>query len=347
MMDQPLPDDDLPLVLVVDDMPTNIEVLRGMLRTEYRIKAAISGERALEIAAREPRPSIILLDVMMPEMDGYEVCQRLKADPRTRNIPVIFVTARDEDTDQERGFDVGAVDYIPKPVRQRVVLSRVRAHLAVAERESRLESMVRERTRQLEATRRKLIQDLGHAAEFKDNETGMHVIRMSYYARCLAQATGQDEAWSELLFNASPMHDIGKIGIPDRILCKPGKLDPEEWAVMQTHTTIGARIIGDPEDSDLLAMAVTVALTHHERWDGTGYPKGLAGEAIPLEGRIVAVADVFDALTSERPYKKAWSIEDALAYMHRESGKHFDPTLVEHFGKILPDILLIKGKYLD
>jgi len=340
------PDSHLPMVLVVDDMPTNIEVLRGILRSEYRIMAALNGERALEIASREPRPAIILLDVMMPGMDGYEVCRRLKADPDTRNIPVIFVTARDDDIDEEQGFDVGAVDYIAKPVRHRVVLSRVRAHLAVAERESRLESMVKERTWQLEATRRKLIQDLGHAAEFKDNETGMHVIRMSYYAQRLSQAMGRDEAWTELLFNASPMHDIGKIGIPDRILCKPGKLDPDEWAVMQTHTTIGARIIGDPDGSELLAMAVTVALTHHERWDGTGYPKGLSGEAIPLEGRIVALADVFDALTSERPYKKAWSIEDASAYLRRESGKHFDPAVVDCFFQIVPDILRIKDTYL-
>ena len=347
MTDNQISEENQPLILLVDDMPTNIEVLRGILRTDYRIKAAISGERALEIAAREPRPSLILLDVMMPDMDGYEVCRRLKADPNTQHIPVIFVTARDEDTDQERGFDLGAVDYIPKPVRQRVVLSRVRAHLAVAERESRLETMVRERTRQLEDTRRKLIQDLGHAAEYKDNETGMHVIRMSYYARLLALASSCDETWSELLFNASPMHDIGKIGIPDRILCKPGKLDPDEWAIMQTHTTIGAKIIGDSEGSELLAMAVTVALTHHERWDGTGYPKGLAGEDIPLEGRIVAIADVFDALTSERPYKKAWSIDDAIAYLRRESGKHFDPRLVEHFTQILPDVLSIKGRYLD
>ena len=337
----------LPPILVVDDVPSNIEVLRGILRGEYRVMAAIDGERALEIARREPRPAIILLDVMMPGLDGYEVCRLLKADPETRNIPVIFVTARDEDIDQERGFDLGAVDYITKPLRHRVVLSRVRAHLAVAERESRLEVMVRERTRQIEATRRKLIQDLGHAAEFKDNETGMHVIRMSYYARHLAQAMDLSETWSELLFNASPMHDIGKIGIPDRILCKPGKLDPEEWAIMQTHTLIGARIIGDPEGSDLLAMAVTVALTHHERCDGTGYPNGLAGEAIPLEGRIVAVADVFDALTSERPYKKAWSIDEAIDYLRRESGKHFDPTIVERFLEILPEILRIRGQYLD
>ena len=310
-------------------------------------RPALDGERAIEIAARSPQPDLILLDVMMPGMDGYEVCRRLKADPACVNIPIIFVTARDADTDQEMGFDAGAVDYIAKPVRHRVVLSRVRAHLAVAERGRTLESMVRERTRQLEETRRKIIQDLGHAAEFKDNETGMHVIRMSYYARLLAQALGRDAEWTELLFNASPMHDVGKIGIPDRILCKPGKLDEEEWAIMQTHTTIGARIIGDSDGSELLAMAATVAMTHHERWDGTGYPHGLAGEDIPLEGRIVAVADVFDALTSERPYKRAWSVEDALEHLRKEAGRHFDPLIVGRFLEIVPEVLAIRARYAD
>jgi putative two-component system response regulator len=300
MMEQPNYEQQLPLVLVVDDMPTNIEVLRGILRSDYRIMAALNGERALEISTREPKLALILLDVMMPGMDGYEVCRQLKSNPATQNIPVIFVTARDEDEDQERGFDAGAVDYIPKPVRPRVVLSRVRSQLAVADRESRLEEMVKQRTSQLEATRRKLIQNLGHAAEFKDNETGMHVIRMSYYAEMLAKAAGQPPEWTELLFNASPMHDVDKIGIPDHILCKPGKLTPEEWTVMQTHTTIGARIIGEADGSELLAMATTVALTHHERWDGTGYPNALAGEAIPLEGRIVAIAEIGRASCRER-----------------------------------------------
>lgn len=340
-------DVDAPLILVVDDVPENIEVLRGILRGSYRVKAALDGERALEIAAREPQPDIILLDVMMPGMDGYEVCRRLKADPACKNIPVIFVTARDEDVDQEMGFDAGAVDYIPKPVRHRVVLSRVRAHLAVAERGRSLESLVHERTRQLEDTRRKLIQDLGHAAEFKDNETGMHVIRVSHYAQLLAQALNCEVKWTELLFNAAPMHDVGKIGIPDRILCKPGKLDADEWLVMQTHTTIGARIIGDADGSDLLAMAVTVALTHHERWDGGGYPRGLAGDAIPLEGRIAAVADVFDALTSVRPYKQAWSVEDALEFLRDAAGRNFDPAIVACFLGIVPEILAIKARYAD
>jgi len=338
---------DSPLILVVDDVPANIEVLRGILRSEYRVMAALNGERALEIATRTPQPDLILLDVMMPGMDGYEVCRRLKLNPASMNIPIIFVTARDEDIDQEMGFDAGAVDYIPKPVRNRIVLSRVRAHLAVAKRGRSLESMVRERTSQLESTRRKLIQDLGHAAEFKDNETGMHVIRMSYYAQLLAQTMGCDAYWTDLLFNASPMHDVGKIGIPDRILCKPGKLDADEWLIMQTHTTIGARIIGDADGSDLLEMAITVALTHHERWDGSGYPNRLAGAAIPLEGRIVAIADVFDALTSERPYKRAWLVDDAFAFIQKEAGQHFDPAIATHFLQIVPEILAIKARYAD
>lgn len=334
-------------LLIVDDVPANIEVLRGVLRNHYRLKAATSGARALQIAALEPMPDLILLDVMMPGMDGYEVCRQLKADVRTHPIPVIFVSARDDEDDHELGFDAGAVDYITKPVRPRIVLSRVAAHLAASRHTLALEAAVRERTRQLNHASVKIIRNLCNAAEFKDNETGRHVVRMSHYARALARAMAQDATWSELLFNAAPMHDIGKIGIPDHILGKPGKLTPDEWEIMKTHAAIGARIIGEPDGSELLALAATVALSHHEKWDGSGYPHGLAGEVIPLAGRIIAVADVFDALTSVRPYKRAWTVDEAIAHLQSQAGEHFDPELVASFISIRPEIEGIRSQYAD
>lgn len=334
-------------LLIVDDVPANIEVLRGVLRGHYRLKAATSGARALQIAALEPMPDLILLDVMMPGMDGYEVCRQLKADIRTHPIPVIFVSARDDEDDHELGFDAGAVDYITKPVRPRIVLSRVAAHLAASRRTLALEATVRERTRQLNHASVKIIRNLCNAAEFKDNETGRHVVRMSHYARALARAMAQDATWSELLFNAAPMHDIGKIGIPDHILGKPGKLTPDEWEIMKTHAAIGARIIGEPDGSELLALAATVALSHHEKWDGSGYPHGLAREAIPLAGRIIAVADVFDALTSVRPYKRAWTVDEAIAHLQSQAGGHFDPELVASFISIRAEIEDIRSQYAD
>ncbi len=242
---------------------------------------------------------------------------------------------------------MGAVDYIAKPVKPRIVLARVRTHLALSDQQHVLESMVRERTDQLYTTRLKVIRTLGQAAEFKDNETGMHIVRMSKYSRELATAMGMPGNWTDLLYNAAPMHDIGKIGIPDAVLLKPGKLDPDELVIMRTHAEIGARIIGDPEGSELFALAASVAMTHHEKWDGSGYPNGLSGEHIPLEGRIVAVADVFDALTSERPYKKAWTVDDALALLSQEKGRHFDPAIVDTFIEILPTILDIKSRHAD
>ena len=334
-------------VLVVDDMPDNIEVLRGVLHKEYLLLAAINGAKALQIARSVQKPDIILLDVMMPEMDGYEVCRRLKADSRTAHIPVIFITGMGEVESETLALSLGAVDYITKPIIPAVVKARVKTHLALYDQNRELERLVQARTEELQRTRLRIIQDLGRAAEYKDNETGMHVIRMSNYARLLAKAAGMDERAVELVFNATPMHDVGKIGIPDSIMLKPGKLTDEEWVIMKTHPAIGAGIIGDPNDSDLLKMAVTVAMTHHEKWNGQGYPKGLSGEDIPIEGRITAVADVFDALTSVRPYKKAWSVDDAIDLMKREAGEHFDPELIPLFINILPEILKVKSTYAD
>jgi putative two-component system response regulator len=315
------------------------------LRDEYVVKAAINGEMALKIVQKS-QPDLILLDVMMPGIDGFEVCRQLKANYITRHIPVIFVTAMIGTDDEIKGLSLGAVDYITKPISPPIVRARVKTHLALADQNLELEHKVQERTKQLEETRLQIIQRLGRAAEYKDNETGLHVIRMSLYAYELAIAAGMSEADANLLKHAAPMHDIGKIGIPDEILKKKGRLNDEELIIMRTHSQIGAEIIGD-DASDVLKLAKTVALTHHEKWDGTGYPNGLAGEQIPSVGRIVAIADVFDALTSERPYKKAWTVTEAFSYMNEQAGSHFDPYLMAIFLSISDKILEIQHHYAE
>ncbi|NQZ09412.1 MAG: two-component system response regulator [Algicola sp.] len=331
-------------ILVVDDAPENIDVLTSLLREQYKVKAALNGKLALRIAAGRHKPDLILLDVMMPDMDGHEVCRQLKRNGETSGIPVIFVSAKSKTSDEQTGFALGAVDYITKPISPPLVLARVRTHLALYDQARHLEKLVQQRTAQLNETRAEIIRRLGRAAEFKDNETGMHVIRMSWFSRFLAEQIGKPEDWCELLYSAAPMHDIGKIGIPDRVLLKPGKLDAEEWAIMQRHVQYGVEIIGD-HPSPLLQLAKEVAMYHHEKWDGSGYPNKIKGESIPLCARIVAIADVFDALTSERPYKRAWSEDDAIALLQNEAGKHFDPALIPLFIQCLPKIRAIQKQY--
>ncbi|MDJ0860887.1 MAG: two-component system response regulator [Gammaproteobacteria bacterium] len=335
-----------PTVLVVDDVPENIDVLAGILRPEYKVKVSLNGEKALNLARTSPAPDLILLDIMMPGIDGYEVCRQLKADLTTRRIPVIFVTAKGEVRDEALGFAVGGVDYITKPVSPPIVQARVRTHLALYDQTRALSGLVRQRTDELNDTRLQVIRRLGRAAEFKDNETGLHVIRMSHYSRLLGLVVGMGQDEADVLFNAAPMHDIGKIGIPDRILQKPGKLDAEEWEIMKQHAEIGARIIGQ-HDSILLETARIIALSHHEKWNGRGYPAGLEGEKIPLVGRIVAIADVFDALTSVRPYKRAWPVDEAIELLKKEAGEHFDPALIPKFLEILPEVIEIKDRYAE
>lgn len=320
-------------LLLVDDEPSNLHVLRHILQDDYRLLFARDGARALELAGTE-RPALILLDVMMPGMTGHEVCEQLKANPLTSTIPVIFVTALSNVEDEIRGFELGAVDYIAKPVSSPIVRARVRNHLSLVQAE-----LLRE-------TRLYIVQCLGMAAEYKDNETGLHVIRMSHFSRVIALAAGFSEEDADEILHAAPMHDVGKIGIPDAILQKPGKLDLQEWDVMRQHPDIGAQIIGD-HDSSLLQMARRIALSHHEKWDGSGYPQGLAGDAIPIEGRIVAIADVFDALTSQRPYKEAWPVEKAVELIRSERGKHFDPQLVDCFLDSLDAIVEIKERWAE
>lgn len=320
-------------LLIVDDEPQNLQLMRQVLEDSYRLVFATDGEKAVQIAAKH-QPDLILMDIMMPNVDGYQACRRLKTDPVLAKIPVIFVTALGDSQDEVVGFDIGGVDYITKPISPPVVRRRVRTHLSLV------------RTEELERTRLLIIQRLGRAAEFKDNETGLHVIRMSHYSRILAETAGQSPHWSEMIFQAAPMHDIGKIGVPDNILLKPGPLDDTEWNIMRQHPKIGYDIIGE-HDSELLQVAAEIALSHHEKWNGKGYPKGLKGEDIPLSGRIIAVADVFDALTSKRPYKEAWPVEKAIALLREESGRHFDPELISHFVSAIDPILKVRDKWSE
>ena len=341
-----IPNKEKQTILVVDDTPENVDVLSGVLRSKYKVKVALNGERALKIAESDPKPVMILLDVMMPGMDGYEVCRRLKKNPATEKIPVIFITAKSQDDDEKKGLSLGAVDYITKPINPSIVLQRVQTQLALYDQNLALEAKVYQRTQELNDVQLEIIRRLGRAAEFKDNETGLHVIRMSHYSRLIAEELGYGFEWSNLIFNAAPMHDIGKIGIPDCILLKQGPLDKEEWNLMQQHPQFGADIIGD-HDSRLLQMSKEIALSHHEKWDGSGYPNGLKGQEIPISGRVIAIADVFDALTTERPYKKAWTVEDTVNLINENTGTHFDPDLVPIFHKVLPQILAIKERYAE
>lgn len=315
-------------LLLVDDDPANLRVLKQILQGKYQLLFATDGRKALQIC-KEQKPDLILLDVRLPDISGYDVCAALKQDSQTARIPVIFVSVMSDAMDEAHGFEVGGIDYISKPVSPAIVNARVATHLSLV------------RTDELHETRLKIIQRLGRAAEYRDNETGLHVIRISHYSRLLALAAGFSERAADELFHAAPMHDVGKIGIPDHILLKPGPLDEAEWGIMRRHPAIGAEIIGE-HDSPLLRAASIIALTHHEKWDGSGYPNRLRGEAIPLMGRIVAVVDVFDALTTERPYKKAWPVEEAFALLRHESGRHFDPRLVSLFMAAMPGVLEIR-----
>ncbi|SMC22800.1 putative two-component system response regulator [Andreprevotia lacus DSM 23236] len=318
-------------ILIVDDEPNNLQLLRQVLRSHYQLFFATDGPRALA-AAEKHLPDLILLDIMMPGMDGYEVCERLKQMAATAHIPVIFITAMCEYEDEARGFDVGGVDYIQKPISSPVVLRRVQTHL----------SLVRART--LEDSQRETIYMMGLAGHYNDNDTGLHIWRMAAYSSHLARLLGWEDEAVERMELAAPMHDTGKIGIPDNILKAPRQLDEHEWDIMKTHAQIGYLILSRGQ-SALFRLAAEIALTHHERWDGSGYPQGLAGEAIPVSGRIVALADVFDALTTRRPYKQAWTVQEAVDEIMLGAGTHFDPHLVELFRSHLDDFVRIKDSW--
>lgn len=318
-------------ILIVDDEPNNLQFMRQILKDHYQLLFANNGIKALQ-AAEAHNPNLILLDIMMPDMSGYEVCKQLKSNLATVDIPVIFVSAMNEVKDEAYGFDVGAVDYISKPVSAPILLRRVQTHLSLV------------KAKLLEESYEAAIFMLGEAGHYNDTDTGEHIWRMSAYAGVLAKAAGWKSELVELLILAAPMHDTGKIGISDAILKAPRKLNSEEWEIMKKHSEIGAAIL-EKSNTPVFKMAAEVARYHHEKWDGNGYPQGLSSTAIPESARIVAIADVFDALTMERPYKKTWSIEDAIAEIKRGAGTHFDPRLVTLFEKALPEILRTKDKW--
>ncbi|BCS97961.1 two-component system response regulator [Desulfoluna limicola] len=332
-------------ILAVDDEPSNLQIIRLLLKETYDLAFATSGEEGL-VAATKHQPDLLLLDVMMPGLNGHDLCRTLKEDPRTRSIPIIFVTAMGDVEDEQKGLQLGAVDYITKPISPPILKARVATHLSLYDHNRTLENAVAQRTKELQTSRLKVIQRLGRASEYKDDETGAHIIRMSHYSRMAALSAGISQEEAERLFNAAPMHDLGKIGIPDKILQKKGPLNDEEWALMKRHPVIGAEIIGE-DDSELLRDARIIALSHHEKWDGSGYPHGLAGEAIPFKGRIVALADVFDALTSKRPYKEAWPMHRAMKLISEEAGAHFDPMLVKAFVKVEKHLRWVLDKWGD
>lgn len=339
-------------ILIVDDEPANLKLLDKLLATQgYRHRILVQDPRDVIACYQEGRPDLILLDIEMPHLNGYQVIEQLSALGDPLAPPIVVLTAQHGRDALLKALSAGARDFIGKPFDRAELLMRVRNSLAgqlgrrmLYEQKDVLEEMVRLRTEELNFTRLEVVRRLGRAAEYRDNETGYHIIRMSKISALLAEGVGWSESEVELMLNASPMHDIGKIGIPDHILLKPGKFEPEEWEIMKNHAVIGAELLAG-DDSDLLCLAREIALNHHEKWDGSGYPNGLMGEAIPQSARIVAIADVFDALTSSRPYKKAWTVDDATAFIRENTNSHFDPLVAECFFDHLPQILAIRHKY--
>jgi putative two-component system response regulator len=340
------------MVLLVDDAKSNVDVLVNALKHTYKLGVSLNGEDAVRFV-KENHPDLVLLDIVMPGTDGFEVCQRLKAEPDTKDIAIIFITAMDDLSHKTKGFDFGAVDYITKPFDITEVKARVKTHLtlklaqeALKDQNIILEEMVQERTKELRKAQIEVINRLGKAAEYRDQDTGTHINRMSKYCRLMGKALGLSREDYDRLDLASTMHDVGKIGISDNILLKPGKLDGKEWESMQTHTQIGEKLLSGGS-SHLLEVARIIAMTHHEKWDGTGYHQKLKGGEIPLAGRISCICDVFDALISRRPYKEPWPVEEALAEIKKGSGIFFDPDLVTVFLSLEPEIRKIITSYQD
>lgn len=356
-----------PLVLAVDDSSDNLWVLSGLLKDQYRVKLAGSGEKALQIARSIPAPDLILLDVMMPDLSGYEVCRQLKAAPATRDIPIIFLTAMTGTEDEKVGLALGAADFITKPINPPIVLARVATQLQakagadfLRDQNQFLQTEVHKRTRELAAIQDVTILAMASLAETRDNETGNHIRRTQHYVKALATALKTHPRFStalsdhviDMLYKSAPLHDIGKVGIPDRILLKPGRFEPHEFEIMKTHTTLGRDAIQHAEDQlgmpvEFLQYAKEIAYGHQEKWDGSGYPQGLAGEAIPLSARIMAVADVYDALISRRVYKDGMPHEKAVDIMREGRGSHFDPDILDAFLGMLEEFQRIAQKFAD
>ena len=355
------------VVLIVDDTPDNISLLSGLLKDQYKIKIATNGLKALQIASSLPGPDLILLDVMMPEMDGYETCRRLKADPATSDIPIIFLTAKSQVQDEEMGLRLGAVDYISKPISPPIVLARVatqlnlvRARHLLQDQNKHLESLVQDRTRKLAKMQDAIIMAMASLAETRDNETGNHIRRTQNYVAALARKLKNHPRFShilsdeniELLYKSAPLHDIGKVGIPDNILLKPDKLSSEEFEVMKLHTVYGRETILSVEQylgesNEFLRFAREITYSHQEKWDGSGYPENLVGDAIPLSARLMAVADVYDALISRRVYKPAFSHEEAIGIMRKGHATHFDPDILDAFLEITDEFHEIANKFKE
>ena len=347
-------------ILVVDDEERNLRLMEAMLAPlGHDVSLARNGREALELAERE-NVDLILLDVMMPEMDGFEAATRLRERDKTRQVPIVMVTALRDVEHRVRALEVGADDFLSKPVDGTELEARVRSLLKVKayndhmrDYQRELEAEVAKRTDELrlayaslkEASLDTIIR-LSRAAEYKDDDTGAHVLRMSHYAAVVARALGEHEKSVDELLHAAPMHDVGKIGIPDRILLKPGRLDDDEWKIMRRHCQFGRKIL-EGANNDVMRLAETVAFTHHEKWDGSGYPRGSKGDDIPRAGRIVAIADVFDALTSRRPYKEPFSLDRSFTILKEGRGAHFEPDVVDAFFSVESEILAIKSKYMD
>jgi putative two-component system response regulator len=354
-------------ILVVDDTPDNLMMMSSLLKNEYKVKIANGGEKALRIAASDSPPDLILLDIMMPDMDGYEVCQRLKHDPKTMNIPVIFLTAKNEMEDEKKGLELGAVDYITKPISPPIVLARVKNHLALKamdeflrNQNDFLELEVAKRTKEVIAIQDVTILAMASLAETRDSDTGNHIRRTQFYVKALAEKLRDHPrfAWFltdaniSMLFKSAPLHDIGKVGIPDRILLKPGRFEPDEFEIMKTHTTLGRDAIEHAENAlgisvDFLIFAKSIALSHQEKWDGSGYPQGLSGDDIPIAARLMAIADVYDALISRRIYKESMSHEKAVQIMTDGRNNHFDPDMLDAFLNIQEEFKTIAKRFSD
>lgn len=352
-------------LLIVDDEPAILASMSKILAPYYRVRAAGSGQRALLVADSEPRPELILLDVMMPDLDGYSVLTRLKQNPETEDIPVIFVTAMEAAEDEEKGLGLGAVDYIMKPIKPAILLARVKTHLVLKQARDFLHDMndyleaeVARRMQENQTIQNVSIRALAHLAETRDPETGDHILRTQSYINILAKQLQEHPRFSdtitsrfiELVTKSAPLHDIGKVGIPDHVLLKPGKLTEAEWLIMKTHAFLGAQAIEDAEKDvaqpvAFLALAKEIAHWHHERWDGSGYPDGLAGDSIPVSARLMALADVFDALISKRVYKPAMSFDEARSIIAEQRGRQFDPDMTDAFLENFTEFVAIAAKY--
>jgi len=356
-----------PTILVVDDTPDNLTLMAGLLKPIYSVKLAISGEKALQIAAAAEKPDLIILDIIMPGMSGFQVCERLKSDDSTHDIPVIFLTAMTSTEDERKGLELGAVDFITKPVNPPIVLARVSTHLQVKaasdflrDKNEYLDAEVQRRGRELSAIQDVTILAMASLAETRDNDTGNHIRRTQHYLKLLANKLKShprfsrtlDDRTIDMLFKSAPLHDIGKVGIPDRILLKPGRFEPHEFEIMKTHCKLGRDAIQHAEDQlglevEFLKYAKEIAYFHQEKWDGTGYPEALQGDAIPVSARLMAIADVYDALISRRVYKEGMPHEKAVAIIAEGKGTHFDPDMVDAFLELAEDFRRVATEFAD